>query len=184
MRRNWLFVAVLAALVVIGAAVILGRTTENDKSIPADTWAEGVCTELGDWKSEIAAIAEPSGGSPTPESIEEKVGAARDATEEFVDNLKALGPPQVESRDEVEQQLDQQVSELEQAFDEVQASVQEVVDSKTDLAAKIAALSGDIQALLQQGSEALGALEEADPVGEVTSALQSESSCQQLRLSY
>lgn len=180
MRRNWLLVAVFAALVVIGGAAILGRTTENDKSIPADTWAEGVCTELGDWKSEIAALTDTSGEPPTPESIEDKLGAARDATEELVDNLRALGPPQTESREEVEQELDQQVSELEQTFDEVEASVQEVADSETDLAAKIAALSGDIKALLEQGSEALAALEEADPVGEVTSALQSEPSCQQL----
>jgi septal ring factor EnvC (AmiA/AmiB activator) len=182
-RRNWLFVAVIAALLVIGGAAILGRTTENDKSIPADTWAEGVCTELADWESAIVALAETTGEPPTSESIEENLGAARDATEELVDNLRALGPPQTESSEEVEQELDQQVSDLEQAFDELEASLQEVADSDTGLAAKIAALSGDVKAIVQQGSDALGTLEEADPVGEVTSALQNEPACQQLRSS-
>src|SRR6187401_3519039 len=106
-RRNWLIAAVVVGVLVIVGAVIAARLADDDfTSMDTTEWADSVCTSLDDWRGSITGLADESDGELTRESLEEKLGDAGNATEELVDDLKGLGPPDLEAQDEAEQALD------------------------------------------------------------------------------
>jgi hypothetical protein len=185
-RRNWLVVAIVVAIGAIVLAAVLARVTDDDSgSLDTATWADSACTELSDWRSSILALADVS-GTLTPDVLQEKLDDARAATQELVADLEDLGPPDLESGDDVERALDDAVAGIESSYESLEQAAEEAAEAGSQGAflQALAGLAGDFQALLAQPADAVETLQSASLFGEASAELeqafsQSES-CQAL----
>jgi hypothetical protein len=187
-KRNWLVASIVVGILVIVGAAIVARLADDDfTSVDTTEWAGSVCTSLSEWRSAITGLADVDEGELTAESLEGKLDEAGDATEELVDDLKRLGPPDLEARDDVEQALDDAAEGLEESFDSLRSDAQAALeaDSATEFLQELTALAPQFQALLQQVQDTVASLQSASLFGESSAELEQAfadaDSCQQLR---
>jgi hypothetical protein len=104
-----------------------------------------------------------------------------------VDDLKGLGPPDLEARDEAEEALDDAADGLEESFDSLRSDAEAALDADTptQFLEELAALAPQFQALLQQVQDTVASLQSASLFGEASAELEQAftdaSSCQELR---
>jgi exonuclease VII small subunit len=187
-RRSWFIAAIVIGIVSIVVAALVMRLTEDDNGqSSATTWADSVCTSLTTWRASITAVADVGGDTLTPESLQQSLADAATATETLVDDLRALGPPDLDSGDDLKQQLDSAAAEIESSFDTLRQGAEAAAeaDSPADFIAALTSLGPQFQALLDTISTTVDDLENAnvsaDAKAELQQAFESSSSCQQLR---
>src|SRR5574337_916909 len=135
MRRTWFIAAVVVGVAAIVVAAAIGRTRDKDPAQPTATeWANSVCTDLATWKTSITSIASVSGGTLTRDSLTQKLEDGQTATKELVDDLKALGPPDLEAGDQLKQQLDSSSAALQSSYEELSSSAQQALDASSPVA--------------------------------------------------
>jgi hypothetical protein len=185
-RRSWFIAAIVIGVAAIVIAALAARLTDDDGGQPSATdWADSVCASLADWHSSITSLADVSAGELTPESLEEKLDAAGDATSELIAELKALGPPDLEAGDDLKQELDADAAELQSSYEVLKQGVEEAADAgPTEFLQQLAALAPQFQALLDAVSGTVDDLRNAD-VGEdakaeLEQAFAEAESCQEL----
>ena len=188
MRRNWFIAAIVIGIVSIVVAALVMRLTEDDNGQPSATaWADSVCTSFTTWRSSITAVSDVSGDTLTPESLQQSLADATTATETLVDDLQALGSPDLDSGDALKQQLDSAAAEIESSFGTLKQGAEDAADasSPADFIAALTSLGPQFQALLDTISTTVDDLENAnvsaDAKAELQQAFESSSSCQQLR---
>ncbi len=184
MRRNWFIAAIgigIAAIVIAAVAMRLS----DDGPPTTEEWAGSVCTSLSDWQESITSLADTGGEPLTADSLRDKLGDASDATSDLVSQLRDLGPPDIESGDELEQQLDASTDELESSFESVKASAEDVADAPDEFLQQLAALSSDFAALQTAISGTVTTLQNADVTesskAELQQAFTDAPSCESLR---
>ena len=128
MRRNWFIAAVVIGIAAIVVAAIAMRLSDDGPQT-TEEWAGSVCTSLSDWRDSITALADVGGEPLTADTLRDKLGDAEDATSELVTQLHDLGPPDLESADALEQQLDESTTELESSFDALRDSAEAAADA-------------------------------------------------------
>jgi len=187
-RRSWFIAAIVIGIVSIAVAALIMRLTADESEQTSPTaWADSVCTSLSTWQSSITAISDVSGETLTPESLKQSLSDAATATEALVGDLKQLGPPDLESGDDLKRQLDSAASEIELSFDTLKQGAEDAADtsSPADFIQALAALAPQFQALLDTLSTTVDDLENAnvpeDVKSELQQAFESASSCQQLQ---
>ena len=184
MRRNWFIAAIgigIAAIVIAAVAMRLS----DDGPPTTEEWADSVCTSLSDWRDSIASL-HAEGEPVTADSLRDKLGDASDATSDLVTQLRDLGPPDLESSEELEQQLDASVDELESSFDSVKDGAEEVADAPAgEFIQQLAALEPDFAALQTAISGTVTTLQNADVAesskAELQRAFADAPSCESLR---
>lgn len=184
MRRNWFIAAIgigIAAIVIAALAMRLS----DDGPPTTEEWADSVCTSLSDWRESIASL-HAEGEPVTADSLRDKLGDASDATSDLVTQLRDLGPPDLESSEELEQQLDASVDELESSFDSVKDGAEEVADAPAgEFIQQLAALEPDFAALQTAISGTVTTLQNADVAesskAELQQAFADAPSCESLR---
>jgi hypothetical protein len=98
----------------------------GDEGRSAAEWATEFCTSTREWGDEIERITDDVGDLRSlTDELEEAVAAAREATDAYAGELRALGPPDTESSEEIESaieelagELDAETAEIEDAFDD------------------------------------------------------------------
>jgi len=183
-RRNWFIAAIgigIAAIVIAAVAMRLS----DDGPPTTEEWADSVCTSLSDWRESIASL-HAEGEPVTADSLRDKLGDASDATSDLVTQLRDLGPPDLESSEELEQQLDASVDELESSFDSVKDGAEEVADAPAgEFIQQLAALEPDFAALQTAISGTVTTLQNADVAesskAELQQAFADAPSCESLR---
>ena len=188
MRRNWFVVAVVLGIVAIVVAVVAARLTDDDEgSLDATEWAGSVCTSLGEWRDSITSLADVGGGELTAESLRAKLDDAQSATDELVSDLQALGKPDLEAGDEVQQALDDAADGIRTNYESLQEQAQAALDadSPTAFVQALAALAPQFQALLDEVQDTVATLQSAslfgDSSAELEQAFAEADSCQALR---
>jgi outer membrane protein OmpA-like peptidoglycan-associated protein len=178
-------VVALAAIVV---AAVIGRVRDSGSSQPtAAEWADSVCGDLATWKTSITSIASVSGGTLTKESLQQKLGDAQKATNDLVSELKGLGAPDLESGDQLQQQLDTSADALNASYEELTAQAQDALnaDSPTAFLQGLAKLAPEFQKLLDQIETTVSDLRDANVAAsakaELQQAFDDASSCQSLK---
>jgi len=185
-RRSWFIAAIVLGIVAIAGAALIMRLTEDDNGQPsATTWADSVCTSFTTWRTSITAISDVSGDTLTPESLQQSLADATTATETLVDDVQALGPPDLDSGDDLKQQLDSAAAKIESSFDTLKQGAEAATeaDSPADFVQALAALAPQFQALLDTISTTVDDLQAnvgEDAKAELQQAFESSSSCQQL----
>jgi hypothetical protein len=187
-RRSWFIAAIVLGIVSIAGAALIMRLTEDDSGQPsATTWADSVCASLSNWRSSITAISDAGGETLTPESLQQSLSDATTATETLVDDLQQLGPPDLDSGDDLKQQLDSAATEIESSFATLKQGAEDAADasSPSGFITALAALAPQFQALLDTISTTVDDLENAnvaeDAKAELQQAFEDASSCQQLQ---
>jgi hypothetical protein len=187
-RRSWFIAAIVIGIVSIVVAALVMRLTEDDNGQPSATaWADSVCTSLTTWRASITAVSDVSGDTLTPESLQQSLADAATATATLVDDLRALGPPDLDSGDDLKQQLDSAAGEIESSFGTLKQGAEDAADasSPSDFLQALAALAPQFQALLDTTKTTVEDLQSAN-VGEgakteLQQAFSNAASCQQLQ---
>ena len=172
-RRSWIIAAVVVGVLAIVVAALAARLTEDDGgSEDLEAWAGSVCTSVSDWRASILDLANVGAADLNAESLRGRLDDAEAATEELVSDLRDLGAPDVESGEELQDELDQTVSQLDNEFEGLQDDAQAVTDasSPTEFLQALAALAPRFQALLSGAADLLEQLETAPDVAEETEA--------------
>ena len=188
MRRSWFIAAIVIGIVSIVVAALVMRLTEDDNGQPSATaWADSVCTSFTTWRSSITAVSDVSGDTLTPESLQQSLADATTATETLVDDLQALGSPDLDSGDALKQQLDSAAAEIESSFGTLKQGAEDAADasSPSDFLQALAALAPQFQALLDTTKTTVEDLQSAnvgeDAKTELQQAFSNAASCQQLQ---
>jgi hypothetical protein len=188
-RRSWLIAAVVVGILVIVGAVVAARLADDDfTSVDTTEWAGSVCTSLSEWQASLEGLATSGDGAPSVESLEDALDDARSATDDLVQDLQRLGPPDLDTGDEVEDALDDSVDGLRESYDELDSAARDALDagSPAEALQELAALAPQAQALVQQAREIVASLQSASLFGDASAELEqafaSADSCQQLRV--
>ena len=188
MRRSWFIAAIVIGIVSIVVAALVMRLTEDDNGQPSATaWADSVCTSFTTWRSSITAVSDVSGDTLTPESLQQSLADATTATETLVDDLQALGSPDLDSGDALKQQLDSAAAEIESSFGTLKQGAEDAADasSPSDFLQALAALAPQFQALLDTTQTTVEDLQSANVGADAKTELQqvfsNAASCQQLQ---
>lgn len=188
MRRNWFIAAIALAIGSIVVVTLVFRLTEDeDAPISTAAWADSVCTSLSTWRSSITSLADVGDETLTPESLREKLDEADQATSELGEELRNLGPPDLEAGDQLKEELESESNDLASSFDTLKEGAERAADSDSRAAflEALAALAPQFQALLDAISSTVDTLQNAnvaeDAEAELQQAFADASSCQELR---
>jgi hypothetical protein len=184
-RRNWFIAAVALGVVAVVIAAIAMRLSDDGPQ-STEEWAGSVCTSLSDWRDSITSLANDDGESLTADSFQEKLDEADAATSDLVSELRDLGPPDLESGDQLEEQLDASTAQLESSFDTLKASAEEAADAPpSEFLQELAGLSADFAALQTAIATTVSTLQNAsvseESKAELQQAFADAPSCQSLQ---
>jgi gas vesicle protein len=187
MRRNWYIAAIVLGIVAIALAALASRLKEDDGQLSPTEWAGSVCSSLSDWRSSIVALADVQPGELDADTLSEKLDDAETATEQLVSELDDLGAPDLESGEQVQQQLEASVDDLQSDFESLKSDAQAALDadSSAEFLQALAPLAPQFQALLDDVSQVLDEVQSSNVADEVRSELQQAfadaESCQELQ---
>jgi hypothetical protein len=185
-RRNWFIAAIVIGVLAIVIAAVVMRLTEDDPETTAD-WADSVCTSLSDWRSSIVSLADPGDEPLTAETLRDRLDQADDATSDLVDELRDLGPPDLDSGDEVQQALDSAAAGLAASYADVQSAAEDAADAddQAEFLAALADIADDFAELADQAGDIVATLQAASLFGDASAELEqafaASDSCQALR---
>jgi len=187
-RRSWLGAAILLGIVAIVVAAIAMRLSDNGSSQPsAAEWADSVCSSLATWKSSIESLHDVSGGTLTADSLNAKIDDGKAATQKLIDDLKALGPPDLQAGDQAKQQLTSDLDSIQSTFDQLQGAAQQATQGGKLSLPALAQLAPQFQALLDAASNTVDDVKSANVAeqdkAELQAAFADAQSCQALQSS-
>jgi hypothetical protein len=103
------------------------------------------------------------------------------AYDDFLADLGKLGPPDVQTRDEIEQELDHLESVLRERAANARAGIDQPAGSLSEALARLAALSRELAAAAATIEQTIEKLRALDPAGELKQALESSDACASLQ---
>jgi hypothetical protein len=156
-------------------------------SSPEEKWAGSVCSDVGDWKSQVQKAADdvktqqqsPEAG--TLAAINADVKSAVDATQQLATDLKSTKPPDTEAGTQAKQQIDSLASQLDTTVTEAKQTLDSVPEgaSLTETVQKLAPLVPDLSSLLASASSTLSSVQAS--ASEIKDGFEKADSCKQFR---
>lgn len=174
-------IAVALAVVGLLAGFSAGCGGDDADASSAAAWADAFCTSTQEWRTELQRIGDEISdvGSLSQETIEQAVEDARDATDEYVDDVRALGAPETESGAEVEESVEQLADDVEAEKEEAEEALEGAeglagyAQAGQDVAASVSAMFAAIQ-------QTLTAIGQADVDGELETAFEESDACDEI----
>ena len=170
----------IALLLVVTA--ILAGCGSKESSQPATTtdWANGVCTAITAWTDSVKSAAAPlKGGNVSKDSLQSATDDVKSATNTLESDLKGLGKPDTQAGQQARDSLDQLSSELRTNADTIQTARDGASDISGILSA-VATVGATLVTMQSQVSSTFNSLKQLDVKGELQTAFQQASACQQL----
>jgi hypothetical protein len=154
---------------------------------PEEKWADSVCTDIGDWKSQIQKSVSDvreqlqSPGTGTIAAIDAEIQEAVDATNQLASDLKALGAPDTESGAQAKQQVDALATQLDSTVTKTKQTVESLPDgaSVSQVTQTLAPLLPSLQSLAVKVSSTLSSVQESG--SELKDGFEKADSCEQFR---
>lgn len=181
-RRTHLFAAVGAVVVVALVASGCG----GGGTPAAEQWAGDLCTSIATWRTEIDTLSKQAADALTkPATARPALEAAVDdglaATQTLIDDLEALGPPDVPEGTQAKRELDAFLTAVEQMEADVKQALSDLpaTASLADAVQSLSTVGAQLQATIAQGQELVTTLSGLG--GELESGFENADSCQQLR---
>ena len=179
MSNRLAFVVVVAVCALVAAGC--GSSDDSSDTTPTTEWADGLCSSITTWRSEITTIVNSlRGGNLTQDSLTAAVDDAEEATRNFTTELKGLGRPDTDAGQEAQDS----VNELTTQIDEDMTKIQDAVSNASGVAGVIAAvptITSTIQSAGNQVADTISGFEELDAKGELESAFKDADSCEDMR---
>ncbi len=171
-----------AVLIAAFCLAVLAAGCGGDDS-SAEAWADDFCTAVEDWRERVqdaaAELAEPAALSE--EQLDESIREAVAASDDLLADLGELGLPDLEARDEIEQELDHLEGVLRERASNARAGIDQPAGSVSEALARLTALSRELAAAAATIELTIEKLRALDPAGELKQALESSDACQSLR---
>lgn len=170
-----------AVLVLVAASALVAAGCGGDDESPtaADEWVQEFCTTVIAFRDDLEQIRDGLGESLSVASLEEAADGASMRTEDFVDELRALGAPETESGQEVENSVEALADTAEAEKDDVQDAVDGVSDV-TDIPGALTAIGTSLQEMANALQRTLDAIEAEDVDGELRTAFENSTACDEL----
>jgi hypothetical protein len=189
--RRWLIAAILVGVAAIVIAAVAMRLSDDGSSSQpsAAEWADSVCSSFATWKSSIESLTKVSGGTLTVDTLNQKIADGQAATQTLVDDLRALGPPDLQSGDQAKQQLTTDLAQIQAEFDTLKQGAEEATSagSPTAFFQALGKLAPQLQTLLDSVSKTISDVQNADVAAQDKAELQAgfadAQSCQELQSS-
>jgi hypothetical protein len=174
--RLLLVVALSAAALSVLAAGCGGGGDEN----PAASWADGFCSSINTWTDDVkSSVDSLRGGNLSKESLDNAAQDVGDSTDTLESDLKDLGPPETSEG----QQAQDAVNTLSTSLKTGVQNVTDAFEGASGTSELLAAASTATQAvatMTSQIQQTFTTLEGLNPAGELKSALDDSSDCQDL----
>ena len=168
------------ALVLVLVVLAAGCGSKSSQPTSTADWADGVCSAFTTWKSSITSSADSlKGGDLSQDSLQSTADDMKSATETLESDLKDLGKPDTQAGQQAKDSLDQLSSDLKTDTDSIQTAVDGVSDL-SGVASAIATVSTTFATMQSQVISTFNSLEQLDAQGELQSAFEQSSACQQL----
>ena len=170
-----------AVLIAAFCLAVLAAGCGGDES-SAEAWADDFCTAVEDWRERVqeaaAELAEPA--TLSEEQLDESIREAVAASDDLLADLGELGLPDLEARDEIEQELDHLEGVLRERAANARAGIDQPAGSVSEALARLAALSRELAAAAATIELTIEKLRALDPAGELKQALESSDACRSL----
>jgi hypothetical protein len=167
------------ALVVAALLPLTGCGGGDDDGDDTEAWATSVCTEMNTWVGDVEDAVDSLSGEGLQidrDDVEAAVTQAKDATDELVDGLQGLGPPETDAGQQAKSELDELGTQLQQQMDQVEQSVEG--DTRPLALAQTAGTAiATAASEVQSTFDSIQSLEG----GELRDAFESADSCDELR---
>lgn len=179
MRLVALVAAVLALALL--AAACGGDDEPAAGEATANEWADGFCTAVTMWTDDLEEIGDTVGdpSSLSVDTIEQAAQDANAATEEFVDDVRALGAPDTESGNDVEDAVEALADSVDTERDEIEQAIDDA-SGITGVTAAVATIGASLSAMATALQSTFETLENADLDGELQAALEQSSACDEI----
>jgi methyl-accepting chemotaxis protein len=161
------------------AAVVLLAGCGGDESSASEDYANGVCSSLSSWVTDVQETVQSitdAGLATSREDIQTAFDQTKDATDTLVGDLEGLGPPETEDGQQAKSELDALTTELGQQLD----VIQEALDSGGGVTAIAAEVSSAVSAAASAVNTTYQDLRGLDPGGELQDAFENSDDCKSL----
>ena len=165
-----------ASLALVAAGC--GGGDESSSTSPTEEWASSFCTAVTTWKDSLTSVTEQfsSPSSLTSEALTDAANDAKSSTDTFVDELRALGPPETESGEAVKSSIDELSNTVESEVAKIESAA-EGVSGLADLPSAISSITTSLTAMSSALSSTVQTAESADASGELRTALEDSPAC-------
>lgn len=171
-----------AVLIAAFCLAVLAAGCGGDDS-SAEAWTDDFCAAVEDWREQVqdaaAELAEPA--TLSEEHLDESIRQAVAASDDLLADLGELGLPELEARDEIEQELDHLEGVLRERAANARAGIDQPAGSVSEALARLAALSRELSAAAASIELTIEKLRALDPAGPLKQALESSDACASLR---
>src|SRR3954453_9234009 len=170
------------ALALAGPAASCGGGGSSDTTTTesASQWADGVCSAMSTWVDAVQASMQPvSKGDISKSTLSSAGDDLKNATSTFVDNIKALGPPDTASGQKAKDELDQLPTELSTDADTIKSALDDIGNGN-GITSAVTTISTTAQKMGTQAQSTVTTLQNLDSKGELKSAFQNSASCKSL----
>jgi len=178
-RRTYIltFLVLALAAVAAGCGGSDDETTTTETSASAE-WADGLCSAISTWKSELSSIASQFTdlSSLTEDGLQSAADDAKEATDTFRDDLQGLGTPDTESGEEIRSSVDELSSTVETEVDSLETTVGDV-SSLADVPTAVTAATASIEKMSTALSSTITTIKAADAQGEIKDAIDNSPDC-------
>lgn len=148
---------------------------------PTTAWANDVCTAVSTWKGEITGIVDAlAAGQVTRDDLAAHVETAKDATGALVSDLESLGPPETDGGEEAQSAIEELATGLRTDM----AAIETAFDDASGVSGLLNAVSVGASTLGAMGTRVtttVDELQQLDVAGELETAFEQASACDDLR---
>lgn len=171
----------LVAAFVLFAAGCGGDDEPAAGEATASEWADDFCTAVTEWTDELQRIGDDFGdpSSLSADTIEQAARDANAATDEFVSEVRSLGAPDIESGEEIRDSLETFADSVEAERDEIEEAIEDT-SGITGITAAVAAIGASLSAMATAFQTTFETLESSDVSGELETALEESSACDEI----
>jgi hypothetical protein len=174
--------AAVAAAVAAGVAIAVTRDDGTSSASATDTpaaWADGVCTALATWRTDLRTAAGEVKADPSKAGLQQGVDDAKKATTTLTDSLRGLGKPQTTAGSTAQATLSNLQTQLQHGVTSIEDAVAGISGASGSMQA-ISSVTGTLATMRTQVASAADTLRSMQ-TGELEQAFQSSSTCTQLR---
>jgi hypothetical protein len=173
--------AVVLVVAVLSLAVVAGCAGDESDTSATTEWADEFCTATLTWSDELQRIADDIGdlGNLSSETVTQAAEEAGTATDDYVEAVRDLGGPGTDSGDEIEDALEELADEVEAEKAEIEDALEDV-SGITGLATAGRDIAASASSMFVSLERAFQAFEDADVSGELQTAFEESSACDEI----
>ena len=176
-------VPAIAAAVLVVALALVAAGCGGDETSSSEQWADSVCTDLNTWADSVTTTITgvmSQGLGVSSSDLKAAANQASSATSRLVDDLRQIGPPDTESGQQAQQELQQIGDGIEQHANKARDLVEGGSGSgSAGIVATARSLLVEIGAAADEVKSALTSLEQAGQ--DIRDGIQASDSCTKLR---